>query len=380
MTLDIYKSTFISEPSAPVEIGQIARIDDPRGYTADEDLVAAVNVALVLGKPLLVTGEPGTGKTELAGSVALQLGLPGIERFDTKSTSQSVELFYRFDSLARFHSANIDDTRRRAMDFISFGPLGRAILLSLSPSHGVFSALRIRHSEERPGEAAPQARRSVVLIDEIDKAPRDFPNDLLDAIDRFRFSIRELEADTVERLVQKSGSAEITAARALRPVVIITSNSENTLPAPFLRRCIYHHIKFPVGGQLRAIVARRVPGAPGESPQGAAPRLTRLDATTLTQARSISEEDSQPLLATAVKFFEGLRAGPISKRPSTAELIDWLSYLLASGAQVTQALGALPPKVVQQSLGILVKSEQDLALAQRQAAALASHPDAPAVA
>jgi MoxR-like ATPase len=358
MSIDIYKGTGTQRPWTPVDIKQIPRQDDPADYTADANLAAAVNVALVLGKPLLVTGEPGTGKTELARHIALELGLPEPERFDTKSTSQAVELFYHFDSLARFHSANMDKVPKRALDFIVWGPLGRAILLTLPQDHPVFTVLGIEHPSAGMDQGLlPGPRRSVILIDEIDKAPLDFPNDLLDAIDQFRFGVHELERETSERLKQACGRAEISADRARRPVVVITSNSEKNLPAPFLRRCVYHHIAFPGVERLLAIVSRRVQ----MSKQQGGGNLTVLNDTALAQARSLKPEQVRPLLRSAVKLFENIRQTDLIKPPSTAELIDWVSYLLRAGAEATQELKDIP-RLVNESLGVLAKSVDDMAV------------------
>lgn len=336
-------------PEREATLSPLVRRDDPGGYSADTELAAAVNVALILGKPLLVTGEPGTGKTELARHVAMALGLPEPERFDTKSTSQAIELFYRFDSLARFHSANTGEVRKRAMDFITFGPLGRAILRSLPPEHGLFTEVGIPYPQEgRPVDATgaklgPSPRRTVILIDEIDKAARDFPNDLLDAIQHLRFGIPELERDTLDKLTQVCGAAEINAEESLRPVVIITSNSEKNLPAPFLRRCVYFHIEPPDETRLRHIVVRRVAEITGGNK--------------IEEALAI--EDKAPLLHSSVSFFQSIRALDLAKPPATAELIDWVRYLIRSGARSTQKIQELR-KQLQDSLGILVKSREDL--------------------
>jgi MoxR-like ATPase len=187
----------------------------------------------------------------------------------------------------------------------------------------------------------------VILIDEIDKAPRDFPNDLLDAIQHLRFGIRELDREAQDRLAEAcGGAAQITADETLRPIVIITSNSEKNLPAPFLRRCVYFNIPAPGPGRLRLIVSRRVGG------------LTTLDDAALRKADEIAPEQSLPLMRSAVAFFEKIRAVELSKPPSAAELIEWLRYLKSSGVSVTQELKDVPGKV-RDSLGVLVKSIDD---------------------
>jgi MoxR-like ATPase len=348
-----YRGTEQKKPDKPVDIDQILRDSDPSRYTSDEDLAAAVNVALMLGKPLLLTGEPGTGKTDLASHVAMALGLEEPERFDTKSTSQAGDLFYRFDSLARFNT----NEKKPALGFVTFGPLGRAILATLPPTHGLFEALKLDYPVPSTPGAVAKPRRSVILIDEIDKAPRDFPNDLLDAIDNVRFSIRELETERADALLKACKTTDITAERSLRPVVLITSNSEKNLPAPFLRRCVYYHIEFPKTERLCAIVARRASAALRNG--SGAPPLTRLDPKALEAAREIAQQDLNPLLHSSVTLFQQIRSLELLKRPSTAELIDWIRYLLESGANATQHLRDFP-SLVQQSLGVLVKSEEDL--------------------
>lgn len=362
-----YNGNETSRPDKAVQLEQIVRHDDPRGYTADEDLAAAVDVALILGKPLLVTGEPGTGKTELARHVAMALGLDEPERFDTRSTSQAMELFYRFDTLGRFHSASIAEGGRQAIHFVSFGPLGRAILLSLPTQHAAFTTLGIIHpgngaSGSRRGDPAP--RRSVILIDEIDKAPRDFPNDLLDAIQNLRFGIRELEPQLLDLFRNgNGGSTDIAADDSFRPIVIITSNSEKNLPAPFLRRCVYYNISFPSEDRLRAIVARRI----RDVTSGNQPTLTLLSEEALSKAGKVAATDAKPLLQSAVEFFASIRQESLSKPPATAELIDWVRYLLRAGARETQRLEDVRD-LVNRSFGVLVKSDEDLRIVKELAA------------
>ena len=239
----------------------------PARYEADEGLVAAVNTALLLNKPLLLTGNPGTGKSQLAERIAWELQLGPVLRFEAQSLSEANDLFYRFDLVGRMAesriqhdrgqvtlSDNLGGLRPRPEDdithpvhFIEFGPLGKAIFLTGAAIDGAdaykksaFDHLRrrlIRNGEFEPG-------RSVVLIDEIDKASRDFPNDLLNGIDRMEFKIRELD----NLLIAAPNQVD------RRPIVIITSNLERDLPPPFLRRCAFYHIPDPNRARLARIV------------------------------------------------------------------------------------------------------------------------------
>ena len=247
-------------PVAPVTLDALPlREDNPFGpYVLSPELAATVNVALALDQPLLVTGEPGCGKTALAWAVAAQLGCRVLE-FHTKSTSTARDLLYQVDSLRRFHDASTGDARARdASAYLAYRALGEAIR---SPT------------------------TTVVLIDEIDKAPRDFPNDLLNELDRKAFEVPEVDPPLRFRA-------------SARHFVLITSNSERRLPTPFLRRCVYAHVEFP-------------------------------DARTL--ARIVELHCGQPartLIALAVRRFLELRATPgLVKTPATGELIAWVRVL-----------------------------------------------------
>lgn len=271
-------------------------IDDPAGYICGADLKEAVNVSLILGQPLLLSGEPGTGKTSLAESVSHHLGLGKVIKFETKSTSVAKDLFYSYDNLARLHATKEIAAAVPAADFISYNALGRAILLA---NHPESVASVIPSYFQHPG-----LTRSVVLIDEIDKAPRDFPNDVLNEIEHLYFRIPEL------------ANVSVSALQNFRPIVIITSNSERALPDAFLRRCIYYHIPFPDDEGLREIVCTRLTGF----------------------------RTGSPLLNDAMALFREARdpARRLRKRPGTAEFLAWLMVLRAKGASVSNRMEDIP--------------------------------------
>lgn len=299
---------------------QRSRMEDPGAYIPHPDLSHAVNVALILGMPLLVTGEPGTGKTQLASVVSDALRCP-LHKFEVKSTSMARDLFYTFDAVTSFKMREITDNRV----FIRYQALGRAIL-------DAFTAEQVAHLlPPQGGDYLHQGpRRAVVLIDEIDKAPRDFPNDLLNEVERLYFRVPELWNAGSPGADQ--GSVGIHPQR--RPIIIVTSNSEKGLPDPFLRRCIYYDIPFPEPEQMREIVAARIAG------------LTSTD----------------PLLADALDLFYRLRhtrrETSLKKEPSTAELLNWLQILMHRGAAPGQSL-KLQKGLVKQTLSTLVKSSDD---------------------
>jgi MoxR-like ATPase len=252
-------------------------------YLTNDSLEAAVNCALALERPLLVKGEPGTGKTLLAQAISEALGLPMLH-WAVKSTTRAQDGLYVYDTVQRLHDArfgegNVKDVRH----YIKLGPLGRSF------SH---------------------EGRMLLLIDEVDKADLEFPNDLLHELDRMRFVIQE----TGEEVVAKQ-----------RPVVIVTSNNEKELPDAFLRRCIFHFIDFPDQELMKRIVRVHHP---------------RIEAELVDQA--------------VVAFYE-LRQNPrLRKRPSTSELIDWIGVLKQAGVGQQRFVRELP------FLGVLLKKEQDL--------------------
>jgi MoxR-like ATPase len=308
--------TATQSPPEPVELPQPSRATqlDPAGYLMDPALVDAVNVALLLSQPLLVTGEPGTGKTQLAYRVAWELGLGEPLRFDTKSGSTARDVLYRYDTLRRFHAANTNSGSQNNLDYLTYEPLGKAILLSRKREE-VQDFLPSNFDHTGP-------RRSVVLIDEIDKASRDFPNDLLLEVEALRFHIPELN-DKVE------------ANPELRPVLVLTSNSEQNLPDAFLRRCIYYHIPLPERTRLAEIVRSRLPD------------ISRM-------------QENSPLLDSALDLFQAVRELELRKPPSTAELLNWLQTLEEYGVPqhsiVTDA-----PDSLRKSLSTLAKTQEDSA-------------------
>ncbi|MGD2091127.1 MAG: MoxR family ATPase [Candidatus Aminicenantes bacterium] len=289
----------------------IKDFDHPKNYIAGSGLRQAVNVALALGQPLLVTGEPGSGKTQLAASIAYELNLP-LLKFYTKTTSTAVDLFYRYDALRRFQDAHMSEKKPLNIDdYIEYRALGQAILLTNQPGE-VKDYLPENLLEKMP-------TRSVVLIDEIDKAPRDLPNDVLNEVEKLQFEVKET-------------GKTFSAAERLRPILVLTSNSEKNLPDAFLRRCIFYHIPFPSQEQLIEIVEKRF--AP-------------------------YREFTTQHIDAAVEVFLKIRSVDLKKRPATAEFLGWL--------QVLQALSLEPADIktgkneaLALSLSILAKSREDL--------------------
>jgi MoxR-like ATPase len=262
-------------------------------YVAPPDLAVAVNAAVTLERPLLVKGEPGTGKTELARQVAGSLGLPIIE-WHVKSTTKAQQGLYEYDAVSRLRDSQLGDARVHDVShYIRKGKLWQA-----------FTA---------PGKV-------VLLIDEIDKADIEFPNDLLQELDRMEFHVYE------------TGE---TVRAAHRPVVIITSNNEKELPDAFLRRCFFHYIRFPDAETLRAIVDVHYPGL------------------------------KRGLLDQALTQFFDLRETPgLKKKPSTSELLDWLKLILAEDL-APEDLRRDPHTMLPKLHGALLKNEQDVALFEK---------------
>lgn len=270
------------------------RFEGSDNYVATPDLMLAVNAAIRLQRPLLIKGEPGTGKTMLAEEVAAALGMP-LMQWHIKSTTKAQQGLYEYDAVSRLRDSQLGDDKVKDIgNYIVKGTLWQA-----------FEA-------EQP---------TVVLIDEIDKADIEFPNDLLRELDRMEFHVYE--------------TRETIRARH-RPIVFITSNNEKELPDAFLRRCFFHYIKFPDRDTMQKIVDVHFPGI------------------------------KQALLKEALEVFFGLREIPgLKKKPSTSELIDWLKLLVAEEIPV-EALRSPDQKASIPPLhGALLKNEQDMHLFER---------------
>jgi MoxR-like ATPase len=263
-------------------------------YVATDDLKVAVNAAIALQRPLLVKGEPGTGKTVLALEVARALGAPIIE-WHIKSTTKAQQGLYEYDAVSRLRDSQLGDARVKDIaNYIKRGKLWDAFVM-----------------DQRP----------VLLIDEIDKADIEFPNDLLQELDRMEFYVYE-----TGETVKASG----------RPIVIITSNNEKELPDAFLRRCFFHYIKFPDEETMQAIIEVHFPNLKG---------------------RLVSE---------AMRVFYQLREVPgIKKKPSTSELLDWIKLLLNEDISPDTLRETDARKLIPPLHGALLKNEQDVHLFER---------------
>jgi MoxR-like ATPase len=318
------KATYPDRP-VTLPLPRRPQLDEPEGYVADKGLVDAVHVALTLGQPLLLTGDAGTGKTQLAYSLAKELGMFPPLKFETKSSSTSRDLFYTFDITKRFHAVYSNGSTDNR-DYITYNALGIA-LLRACPLPEVDNYLTKDFVHKGP-------RQQVVLIDEIDKAPRDFPNDILNEIDEYYFRVPELGNEPIK-----------PKDKTLRPILVLTSNSEKHLPEPFLRRCVFYHIPFPKRETLKEIIAQRAGEVVG-----------------LDRRKKEKERPESALLKDALDFFEllGAPASGLRKKPATAELLSWLLMLNSLGATPETSLRADPErKLVDDSLSALVKSIED---------------------
>ncbi len=270
------------------------RFEGTARYVATPELMQAVDAAIALQRPLLVKGEPGTGKTLLAEEVAAALGAP-LLTWHVKSTTKAQQGLYEYDAVSRLRDSQLGEARVHEIgNYIRRGKLW---------------------------EAFDSEQRAVLLIDEIDKADIEFPNDLLHELDRMAFDVYE--------------TGQTVSARH-RPVILITSNNEKELPDAFLRRCFFHYIAFPDADTLRRIVDVHFPAI------------------------------DQRLVSRALQAFFELREVPgLKKKPSTSELIDWLRLLMADELAARQLADADPARALPPLAGALIKSEQDVQLLER---------------
>jgi MoxR-like ATPase len=270
------------------------RFEGTSDYVATEDLKVAINAAIALERPLLIKGEPGTGKTVLAYEVAKALNAP-LLTWHIKSTTKAQQGLYEYDAVTRLRDSQLGDERvKDVRNYIKHGKLWEAF-----------------DAPERP----------VLLIDEIDKADIEFPNDLLQELDRMEFYVYE----TNETIKAK-----------IRPVVIITSNNEKELPDAFLRRCFFHYIRFPEADTMNAIVDVHFPGI------------------------------KKKLVSEALRIFYDMRKVPgLKKKPSTSELLDWLKLLMVEDISEETLRERDPTKLIPPLHGALLKNEQDVHLFER---------------
>jgi MoxR-like ATPase len=270
------------------------RFEGTATYIATDDLKIAVNAAIVLERPLLIKGEPGTGKTLLAEEIAGAIGAPLIS-WHVKSTSKAQQGLYEYDAVSRLRDSQLGDPR--------------------------VSDIRNYIKPGKLWDAFTHPERPVLLIDEIDKADIEFPNDLLLELDRMEFYVYE--------------TGEVVRATQ-RPIVVITSNNEKELPDAFLRRCFFHYIRFPDADTMRAIVDAHYPGI------------------------------KKRLVEEALRIFFDLREAPgLKKKPSTSELLDWLRLLLNGDVSPETLRERDPKKLIPPLHGALLKNEQDVHLFER---------------
>ncbi|HRL06230.1 MAG TPA: MoxR family ATPase [Brevundimonas diminuta] len=272
----------------------MSRFEGTSNYIATDDLKVAVNAAVALERPLLIKGEPGTGKTVLAYELARALNAPLIT-WHVKSTTKAHNGLYEYDAVSRLRDSQLGDERvHDVRNYLKKGKLWEAFTAPVRP---------------------------VLLIDEIDKADIEFPNDLLQELDRMEFYVQETDE---------------TIRAEVRPVVVITSNNEKELPDAFLRRCFFHYIRFPDAETMQDIVEVHFPGIK--------PRL-------------VSE---------ALKTFYEIRDTPgLKKKPSTSELLDWLKLLLVDDVSPETLREKTPGKLIPPLHGALLKNEQDVHLFER---------------
>jgi MoxR-like ATPase len=276
------------------QMEHVMKFEGTKDYIATDDLKVAVNAAVTLERPLLIKGEPGTGKTVLAHEMSEALGAPLLE-WHIKSTTKAQQGLYEYDAVARLRDSQLGEVKATDVaNYIKRGKLWEAFTADMRP---------------------------ILLIDEIDKADIEFPNDLLQELDRMEFFVYET-GETI-KAVQ-------------RPIVVITSNNEKELPDAFLRRCFFHYIKFPDHETMEEIVEVHFPGI------------------------------KKTLVSEALKIFYELRDTPgLKKKPSTSELLDWLKLLLSEDVDDDVLRERDPRKAIPPLHGALLKNEQDVHLFER---------------
>jgi MoxR-like ATPase len=306
-------------------------------YILSSSLERAIAIALQLDKPLLLCGEPGTGKTTLAKHLALAYSkvspgdyapfYPRPLTFNTKTTSVASDLFYSYDALERLRDA-YGNVRKPVGEYVELKALGKAILFKNGGGADSNDPILSIRDFKKPGQIPVVPTSTLVLIDEIDKAPRDFPNDILNEIEKKHFEIRELNVEV---------EAAVNNARIL---IIMTSNNEKNLPDAFLRRCIFHYIDFPDELQMGRIIKAHV-----------------------------NFKNDKTNIEGLIKTFNRLRKTAEIKKPATAEFIDWLRVLerhsLVEAAQ--KPLHELDPQTaaeLDQTLGVLFKNSNDISKAR----------------
>lgn len=349
--MDRYFKLLKFEPGKPLALDAplVASYPDAAFYKPARGLEEAFVSAMLLGMPLLLTGEPGTGKTRAAYWLADKFQAR-LLRHDVKSETSGRDLLYRFDEVARFRDANARK-ERPLIDYVTFSALGEAIVRGIGGAAPLAPLRRARGGAEEAfglaelppmrallADGPSEPEHCVVLIDELDKAPRDTPNDLLAEFDSFAFDIPELGV----RIARKDAASQAQAAdRVHRPIVIITSNSERSLPPPFLRRCLFFDIPPPTLAEMEEIVA-----------------------ATLAN-RNLGSGTA--LFADAWAFYQALRDAPeIDKKPSTVELLAWLDCLIAqAGCTADRSLrGREGEARLLETLVVMAKTREDREIAQ----------------